>query len=107
MLLSIAYSKICGREKTFAIFILAIVIGFLLCFDRPLKSSAQGPGMNEGNTPISTPWRPNKKDAKYTGPQACVKCHAEESARQHLTAMGRALEPVATSEILRAHPRLM
>jgi len=106
MPLPIAHSKIRGKLKTSAIVILGGVIGLLLYFDRPLKSSAQGPGMNEGNTPISTPWRPNKKDAKYTGPQACVKCHAEESARQHLTAMGRALEPVATSEILRAHPRL-
>jgi hypothetical protein len=95
-----------SKAKTLAIVILVIVIGFLLCVDRPLKSRAQGPGMSGSDTPIPTPWRPNKKDAKYTGPQACAKCHAEESAKQHLTAMGRALEPVATSEILRAHPRL-
>lgn len=59
-----------------------------------------------GNTSASTTWRPRKSDAKYVGPQACTKCHAEEAAHQHLTAMGKALEPVATSEILRSHPKL-
>ena len=106
MPLSIAPSKIRGRVKTSAIVILLIAISLLLCFSRILNLHAQGPGMSDGKAPGSTPWRPSKKDAGYTGPQACAKCHAEESARQHLTAMGRALEPVATSEILRAHPRL-
>src|SRR6266511_1180114 len=105
MALSITPSKMCGGIKISTLAILVIVIGLLLSVDRPLKSRAQGPGMSGGDTPLSTPWRPNKKDAKDTGPQACVKCHAEESARQHLTAMGRALELVATSEILRAHSR--
>ena len=106
MLLQFHIQKIRGKAKTSAIVILIVVIGLLLCFNRPLKSNAQEPGMSGGEAPISTPWRPNKKDAKYTGPQACVKCHVEESAKQHMTAMGRALEPVATSEILRAHPRM-
>jgi hypothetical protein len=105
MPLSIAPSKN-RRVKTSAVIILVIVIGLLLCFNRPLRSRAQGPGMSGGEAPISTPWRPGKKDAKYTGPHACAKCHGDESAKQHLTAMGRALEPVATSQILRAHPRL-
>src|SRR5882762_2200940 len=105
MPLSIAPSKIRRRVKTSAILILVIAISLLLCFDRPLNY-AQGPGMSGGELRISTPWRPGKKDVRYTGPQACAKCHAEESASQHLTAMGRALEPAATSEILRAHPRL-
>src|SRR5437660_2081547 len=106
MPLSIAPSKIRGRVKTSALFILLIAISLLLCFSRILNLHAQGPGMSDGKAPGSTPWRPSKKDTGYTGPQACAKCHAEESARQHLTAMGRALEPVATSEILRAHQRL-
>ena len=106
MPLSISPSKIRGRVKTLAILILVIAISLLLCLDRPRNLHAQEPGMSGGEPPISTPWRPTKKDARYTGPQACAKCHAEESARQHLTAMGRALEPVATSEILRAHPRM-
>ncbi len=50
-------------------------------------------------------WRPDK-NARYVGPQACAKCHEDESKTQHATAMGRALEPVATGEILRAHPEL-
>src|SRR5216684_1394179 len=40
MLLPIAYSKICGKEKTSAIVILVIVICLLLSFDRPLKLRA-------------------------------------------------------------------
>src|SRR5260370_38307185 len=100
MLLPIAYSKICGKEKPSAIVILVIVICLLLSFDRPLKSRAQGPGMSGGDTPISTPWRPSKKDAKYAGPQACAKCDAEVSAKQHLTALGPGLEPVAPREVV-------
>src|SRR5438046_2721679 len=69
-------------------------------------AQAQGLGMDGGETRVSTPWRPNKQDAKYSGPQACAKCHQQESANIKTTAMGRALEPVATSEILRANPRL-
>ena len=102
---SVAYSQFRTGVKTGAIAVLVIAIGLLLCLDQPFNSRAQGPGMSGGDRP-STPWRPGKKDSAYTGPQACTKCHEEESARQHLTAMGRALEPVATSEILRAHPRL-
>ncbi|MDX6709857.1 MAG: hypothetical protein QOH96_873 [Blastocatellia bacterium] len=104
MPLSIADSNFSVRVKISAIIILVVVIGFLLCNGR-LKSRAQGPGMSGGDA-LATPWRPGKKDAKYVGPQACAKCHVEESAKQHSTAMGRALEPVAKSEILRAHPRL-
>jgi len=104
MPLSIADSNFGVRVKISAIIILVVVIGFLLCIGR-LKSRAQGPGMSGGDA-LATPWRPGKKDAKYVGPQACAKCHTEESAKQHSTAMGKALEPVAKSEILRAHPRL-
>jgi hypothetical protein len=46
------------------------------------------------------------KGAKYVGPQACARCHQDESKTQHATAMGRALEPVATSEILRGNASL-
>src|SRR6266850_5827513 len=42
----------------------------------PLKSNAQGSGMSDGSGHVAaTAWRPNKKDAIYVGPQACVKCH--------------------------------
>ena len=58
-----------------------------------------------GGTPAPTSWRPNKKDAKYVGPQACSQCHADEVS-QHSTAMGKAMEPVATSVVLRSYPRL-
>jgi hypothetical protein len=54
----------------------------------------------------STRWRPNGDEVKYLGPQACVKCHVEESAHQHLTAMGKAVELVATSEVLKANSKL-
>ncbi|HZN11905.1 MAG TPA: multiheme c-type cytochrome [Blastocatellia bacterium] len=45
-------------------------------------------------------------DARYAGPQACAACHAPLVAGQQKTAMARALEPAASCEILRAHPRL-
>ncbi|HEV7893260.1 MAG TPA: multiheme c-type cytochrome [Pyrinomonadaceae bacterium] len=67
-------------------------------------SRAQGPSMGGDIAPRAT-WR-GGKDAKYAGPQACAKCHQEESRVQHATAMGRALEPAATSQLLRANPRL-
>jgi Zn finger protein HypA/HybF involved in hydrogenase expression len=56
----------------------------------------------------SLPWRPAKsfKDAGYVGSAACVKCHAEISAKQHDTAMGQALQTVAEAPILRTHKRL-
>lgn len=58
-----------------------------------------------GNSAVVTTWRPNKKDAKYVGEQACAKCHKDE-AEQHATAMGRAMEPAATSVVLRTYPHL-
>ncbi len=71
----------------------------------PLKSSAQGPVMGSGGRLTATAWRPNQKDAKYAGPQACAKCHETETG-QRLTAMGRAMEPAAISAVLRSNPRL-
>jgi Cytochrome c554 and c-prime len=67
-------------------------------------SIAQGPMMSSGPAPRTT-WR-GDKNARYVGPQACAKCHQEEAQTQHATAMGRALEHVAKSEILSANPRL-
>lgn len=106
MPLSIASLKIRRRVKTSAILILVIAIVLLFTLDRRLNLQAQAPNMSSGEVPISTPWRPSKKNTTYSGPKACAKCHAEESANQHLTAMGRALEPVTTSEILRANRRM-
>jgi hypothetical protein len=68
-------------------------------------SRAQGPSMGGAADTPPTTWR-GDKNAKYVGPQACAKCHQEESQTQHSTAMGRALEPAATSELLRANPQL-
>jgi Zn finger protein HypA/HybF involved in hydrogenase expression len=59
-----------------------------------------------GDAQSSTTWRPNKRDAKYVGAQACAKCHAEESATQHATAMGRAAQTADVSEVLRSNQRL-
>src|SRR5262245_2354382 len=89
-----------------AFFLIAIALSILLFGNGRYPSHAQEPGMSGGFVPLSTPWRPNRKDLKYTGPAACVKCHEQESANQHLTAMGRALEPVTSSEILKANPKL-
>jgi hypothetical protein len=85
-------------------FVLAFLCGVVLWAGSLFTSSAQGPAMSAGATPPST-WRADK-NAKYVGAGACAKCHQEESQTQHATAMGRALEPVATSEILSANPAL-
>ena len=78
-----------------------------LCVWGVLQSAAQGPGMSDGSGSVAaTAWRPNKKDATYVGPQACAKCH-ETEANQRLTAMGRAMEPAATSAVLKANSRLI
>ncbi|HKG15128.1 MAG TPA: multiheme c-type cytochrome [Pyrinomonadaceae bacterium] len=72
-----------------------------------LTSRAQGPSMGAGGgTSSPTTWRPNRADAKYVGARACAKCHTEESATQHSTAMGRAAQTAETSDVLRANQRL-
>src|SRR5262245_16598711 len=71
-----------------------------------MRASGQGPVMGSAGVAGPGIWRP-VGDVKYLGPQACVKCHEQESTHQHVTAMGRALEPAATSEVLKANPKLM
>jgi hypothetical protein len=53
-------------------------------------------------------WTPNKAPAHATfiGSQACAECHADKVKSHAKTTMGRALETVAASEILRKYPRL-
>lgn len=73
----------------------------------PLLSRAQqmqGPPASHS----SMPWRPNKPfaEAGYVGAQSCAKCHEQESRTQHATAMGKALQTVADSQVLRANPRM-
>lgn len=68
-------------------------------------SRGQGPAMSASAPTRVNSWQ-GGKNARYAGAAACAKCHETESRTQHATAMGRALEPVATSEILRNHPEL-
>src|SRR5258705_1090459 len=93
-----------SHKDTMVFVVLLTIFGALVWFAFPLRSRGQGPAMSGGGA-TSTRWRPNKKDAKYVGPQACSKCHVDEVA-QHSTAMGRAMEPVATSVVLSSYPRL-
>jgi len=96
----------CAKQQKLVILSFAAAFAVNLWTLGSLKSSAQGPGMSGGGERLAaTPWRPNKKDATYVGPQACAKCHETEMA-QRSTAMGRAMELAATSAVLRAHPRL-
>ncbi|HEX8474515.1 MAG TPA: cytochrome c3 family protein [Pyrinomonadaceae bacterium] len=92
------------NEKIRVLIVLASLLGVAFCLSRAATSNAQGPAMS-ASAPSPTTWRP-AKDARYVGAQACAKCHQDEARTQHATAMGRALEPVATSELLRANPRL-
>ena len=93
-----------GR-KIQAGFVLASLCGLLVWLGCAFTSSAQGPGMSAGPAQPATSWRPDK-NARYVGPQACAKCHEDESRTQHATAMGRAAQPAETSEVLRAGKRL-
>ncbi|HEV2763007.1 MAG TPA: multiheme c-type cytochrome, partial [Pyrinomonadaceae bacterium] len=72
----------------------------------PLLSRAQQ--MDAPSYGGAMPWRPNKPfaEAGYLGAQSCAKCHEQESATQHSTAMGRALETVAEGRVLRSNPRM-
>jgi len=74
----------------------------------PLLSRGQGQMSQMQAPPSSLPWRTNRpfEQAGYVGAAECAKCHEQESATQHETAMGRALESVAGSRILRSRPRL-
>lgn len=95
-----------GNQQTLGIIFLAAALAAALGTFRLKNSNAQGPGMSGGSEGVAaTAWRPNRKGATYVGPQACAKCHETEMG-QRSTAMGRAMEPVATSAVLRAHPRL-
>lgn len=53
-------------------------------------------------------WSPNKTPANtlFVGTQACAECHGDKVKSHAKTTMGRALETVAASEILRNHPKL-
>lgn len=91
-------------KKILALMTVVSLYAIIIWYCSARASKAQGPMMSGGPAPRTT-WR-GDKNSKYAGPQACAKCHQEEAQTQHATAMGRALEPVATSEILRANPRL-
>src|SRR5215207_3540365 len=96
------------RDKATAakLFAASLFAGFVFLFCL-LPSRAQGPSMSAGGGAQSpTTWRPSRADAKYVGAQTCAKCHAEESATQHSTAMGRAAQTAETSDVLRANQRL-
>src|ERR1700730_8319118 len=94
------------QKNTLVIVVLIALCGALVWFTSPQRLRAQEPAMSAGgNMQATTSWRPNKKDAKYVGPQACSKCHADE-VNQHATAMGKAMQPAATSLVLRSYPRL-
>jgi Cytochrome c554 and c-prime len=95
------------KERIKVCVLLLLVAGVAVWLRFSLVARAQGPAMsNSGASSSATTWRPNRADAKYAGPQACAKCHVEEAGSQHSTAMGRALEPAQTSEVLRSNPRL-
>jgi hypothetical protein len=87
-----------------------VALVFLFCaalwLAHPVELLRAQNQMEGGGELSSKPWEPNKKGARYAGRAACIKCHTQESATQHATAMGRALEPVATSEVLNSHQRL-
>lgn len=90
---------------------LSVAILFIVAtgawFGAPLLTRGQGQMFL--TEPIAAlPWRSNKpfKEAGYVGNQACAECHATEFDSYHRTAMARALQLPADSEVLRARQRL-
>ena len=73
-----------------------------------LLARGQGPQMSAAPPPSPATWRTAKPfaEAGFAGSAACAKCHEEQSAGQHETAMGRALEPAADAAILRSRPKM-
>jgi Cytochrome c554 and c-prime len=53
-------------------------------------------------------WRPTHElpGVRYVGSGACAQCHAPLTAKRLANSMSRALEPVESCEVLKAHPRL-
>jgi hypothetical protein len=93
-----------ARVKVQAWIAALFCVGLCAWSGQALRSRAQGPQMG-GVAPGEMSWRPTK-GARYAGAESCAKCHAKESAAQHATPMGRALEPASSSEILRRNPTL-
>lgn len=93
-----------GRKIQAAV-LFAFVCAALVWSGAAHVSRGQGPAMSAGAPSQTHTWQ-GGRNAKYVGPEACAKCHQDEAKTQHATAMGRALEPVATSEILRGNPDL-
>jgi len=94
------------QKETLVVVIFVTLCAALVWLTSPRHLRAQEPVMSAGgNVQATTSWRPNRKDAKYVGPQACSKCH-EEEVSQHSTAMGKAMEPAAATVVLRSYPRL-
>ena len=75
------------------------------CLCLPLLSRGQ---MSAPAPYNSMPWRTSKPfaEAGYVGREACAKCHEQEAASQHSTAMGRAIESVTDSRVLGSHTRM-
>jgi Cytochrome c554 and c-prime len=94
-------------ERIKAKLIVGIIFSGLVSCGYLLSLQAQGPTMsNDSSSQSPTTWRPNKAGLKYAGSQACAKCHANEAATQHETAMGKAAQTAEMSNVLRSNPRL-
>ncbi len=86
------------------LFLLVLMIGATLTVWNPLKSFSQSNGKSFSPT---MEWRATHAPAgaKYVGNKTCAECHTQNET-QEKTPMAKALELVAESEILRAHPKL-
>ncbi|HYE73619.1 MAG TPA: multiheme c-type cytochrome [Blastocatellia bacterium] len=66
------------------------------------------PSATFGQKSILERWHPTRvpANAVFIGDQACAECHQSKVASQLKTPMGMAMEPVAASQILIAHPKM-
>lgn len=94
-----------NRKDVFkVVLVVCAVVGFLvLC--NPLPSWSQGPMHAKAPSDI---WKPRQVPAgtRFANQNSCAECHADKTTSYQHHAMAKALETVAESQILRAHPRL-
>ncbi len=84
--------------------VIALLLSALAVLWSPLKSSSQSTGKSFAP---AMEWRPTHAaaNAKYLGNKACAECHTQ-TATQHKTPMGKALEAIEDCNILKANPKL-
>lgn len=94
-----------NRRDIFKITLVVCAVAGFVAFWNPVPLWSQGPAHSQ--TP-SDYWKPTQvpAGARFASENSCAECHTDKAASYKHHAMAKALETVAESQILRAHPRL-